>query len=144
MRLILLVFALLALAQPVSAQCSDRASCIGQKVEISVRLTDWAKQTVEAAPTSTPRPTQTPRPTVTATNIPTQTPKPTSTNTPQPVATATVAPSVTVVPTREQVREVLRIEKPEPLPLWIRIPLAAIAVGLILFAVAGLRKPTTE
>lgn len=141
MRLILLVFALLALAQPVSAQCIDIPSCKGAEVEARERRFQMLRETEAALPTQTPRPTKTPiPPTLTYTPMD----RPTATNTPQPVATATVAPSVTVMPTREQVREVVRIEKPEPLPLWIRIPLAAIAVGLILFAVAGLRKPTTE
>lgn len=140
MRLILLVFALLALAQPVSAQCIDIPSCKGAEVEARERRFQMLRETEAALPTQAPRPTKTPiPPTLTYTPMD----QPTATNTPQPVATATVAPSVTVVPT-EPVREVLRIEKPEPLPLWIRIPGAAIAVGLILFAVAGLRKPTTE
>lgn len=100
MRLILLVFALLALVQPVSAQCNDIPSCKGAEVEARERRFQMLRETEEAKPTSTPRPTQTPRPTMTATatSAPTQTPKPTSTNTPQPVATATVVPSVTVVP----------------------------------------------
>lgn len=134
MRLILLVFALLALAQPVSAQCSDRASCIGQKVEISVRLTDWAKQTVEAAPTSTPRPTQTPRPTMTATatSAPTQTPKPTSTNTPQPVATATVVPSVTV----EVVRKIEQAPKVNTNGIWFYFLVFGFGVSAIMAAAA--------
>ena len=144
MRLILCLIAILMLTQPVSAQCADRASCIGQKVEIGVRLTDWAQETKTAMPTSTPRTTKTPIPTATVTDTPkpSATAEPTKTQTPQPVATVTAVPSVTemvIVPTIAE-----RVGKADPLPMWIRIPLGIAAIVLILFAASGLRKPTTE
>ena len=84
-------------AMPVRAECFDRASCVGQNAENSVRLTQWATETIAALPTATERPTRTPKPiTITPTNTATITPtsSPTVTGTPQPIATATSAPTI--------------------------------------------------
>jgi len=145
MRSIILLLIVLTFAQPVNAQCVDIPSCKGAEVESRLRGAQYVTQTAEARPTSTPRPTRIPPPTATETPLP----KPTltateipSTQTPQPVATMTVMPSVTEIVIMPTIAA--RVVKPEPLPLWIRIPLGIAAIVLILFAASGLRKPTTE
>jgi len=111
----------IAFALPVSAQCIDYASCIGEKAEIDARLRPWARETAVAAASATAearqaiatqraydraiqltatemaRPTKTPVPTVTAqpsaTSLPTVTPMPTK----EPSATPNLGATVVSV-----------------------------------------------
>lgn len=89
----------IAFVSPVSAQCIDYASCVGERAEIDARLRPWARETAEAkaeerraiateraynrmialTATEMARPTRTPVPTVTpqpsATSAPSATPQ---------------------------------------------------------------------
>ena len=157
----LLIVVVFAIALPVSAQCLDWASCVGQKAEINARMGSWARETAEAraaerqaaateraynrmvalTATEIARPTRTPWPTLIVPSATVQ-----ATATPQPIQSLNVA---TVAPTLEVTKIVYVTVSAQPkqgdqLPQIGWWAIGAAGIGLILFAAAGLRKPTTQ